>query len=263
MGKRTPESEYEELEGAGWNGTIFADPITKEYTTNCLSFDLNGQDVLIDVVGTGLDDTCNRRIVIPVAQRKWDDWLGESVWTCNNGLKKIPRFWKLRAYPKNFTASSATMNWMGERIRRYWNRSFGISEDACQGKNSSRKLRNSFRGFYCSSLRCDTNVRDVMQLRAPLDKSLKNKMDWYNFALMKDMGAEWFDKSIASDGMNFFIPPACEVSRAVTADAKLKSEAIAGLVVGCLALLIGVIGIVIASCACCCPKVDKKDGMQV
>ena len=54
-----------------WNGTIFGPLYSKEYTTNALSYDINGNNVIIDIVGSGVNDTCNHLIRIPTPVSMW------------------------------------------------------------------------------------------------------------------------------------------------------------------------------------------------
>jgi hypothetical protein len=202
VGKQDKESNYEPLEGVNWNSTLYGSSLSKEFTTNCLSYDLNGNDVVIDLIGTGKEDTCNRKIVIPVPENEWDAWINESEFKCRNGLSKIPRFWKLRAYPKQFDADLKTLNWIRDKVKRYWNESSGGS-DKCE----SVTMQWIFSHFYCKSVHCDEDIIDRIQLFKLLEKDLKDTMEWYDFALMSDMGKEWFAKNVVANGMNFFTEP--------------------------------------------------------
>ena len=70
-----------------WETVIFSSHINLEYTTNSLAYDSNGNNVVIDLTGNGVRDTCHRNIRIPVSTNDWNMW---SI------REKLYRFWKLR-----------------------------------------------------------------------------------------------------------------------------------------------------------------------
>jgi tRNA nucleotidyltransferase/poly(A) polymerase len=106
MPSNDPNSAYEPLEGVNWRGTIFGPAFGKEFTTNALSYDMNGNDVIIDIIGSGTMDTCKKNIVIPVHEDMWELWTEEQNGIMFNGYKKLPRFWKLRAVHQETLARS-------------------------------------------------------------------------------------------------------------------------------------------------------------
>ena len=73
--------------------TFFGNLTNLEYTTNSLGYyddTVNNRGIVIDFPGSGVNDTCNKVIRIPVPRDQWDDWYSGNYW-------KIFRCWKLLA----------------------------------------------------------------------------------------------------------------------------------------------------------------------
>lgn len=80
----------EPIDVANYQKNFFDDHSFLEYTANSLGFDSNANDVVIDVTGHGVSDTCDKVIRIPVHRRRWEEWLR------NNKPTVVFRYWKLR-----------------------------------------------------------------------------------------------------------------------------------------------------------------------
>ena len=83
--------------------TFYTNLTYLEFTTNSLAYDINGLDVVIDLAGTGVRDTCNRSIRIPSdddSLSSWDAWRDAYM---DSG--KLYRYWKLRF--KGYSAINA------------------------------------------------------------------------------------------------------------------------------------------------------------
>ena len=94
------EGDGEEMDLANWNTTFFGSLTNLEYTTNSLGYyedKANDRGIIVDLPGTGVEDTCNKWIRIPVPSDQWQDWYNGDNW-------KIVRYWKLRA--KGYTAQN-------------------------------------------------------------------------------------------------------------------------------------------------------------
>ena len=87
--------ETEELDAANWDNNFYGDGTGLEYTTNSIGYFTNpatGQ-IIIDITGSGVDDTCDKKIGLPVVQDHWGDWFENA----KNGYYVVYRAWKLRA----------------------------------------------------------------------------------------------------------------------------------------------------------------------
>ncbi len=62
------DSNLKNVDVASTNITFYAPISQLEYTVNSMAFDLNGNDVIIDLTGTGEMDVCNKRIRIPSSE---------------------------------------------------------------------------------------------------------------------------------------------------------------------------------------------------
>ena len=92
----------DELDAANWKETFFGDGTILEYTTNSIAYFANGKDIVIDLTGSGVYDTCKKLIRIPVAEHLRNAWKSES---------KTFRYWKLRA--KGYKAADeGTLNFI-------------------------------------------------------------------------------------------------------------------------------------------------------
>ena len=92
--EKAKDEETNNIEAANWNETFFGDGTSLEYTTNSISYFGYGLNIVIDITGNGVNDTCNKKIRIPVATDVRDKWASPLKLYC---------FWKLRV--KGYTAA--------------------------------------------------------------------------------------------------------------------------------------------------------------
>lgn len=115
------------------NMTFYASLVNLEYTANSLAYGKNGEDIILDIPGSGVKDACNRTIRIPSdddSESSWDDWYTSD--------SKLYRYWKLRA--KGFTAfNNATKSYITSNVVR------AISDN---GVPRGRAFKN----FYCKTV---------------------------------------------------------------------------------------------------------------
>ncbi|XP_028404373.1 uncharacterized protein LOC114527011 [Dendronephthya gigantea] len=94
------EGDGEDIDLANWNNSFFGNLTNLEYTTNSLAYyddAVANRGVVIDFTASGVNDTCNKLIRIPVPRDQWKDWYQGDAW-------KIFRYWKLLA--KGYEAES-------------------------------------------------------------------------------------------------------------------------------------------------------------
>ena len=116
------DDEVDRIDAGTWNETFFGDGTSLEYTTNSIAFFATGLNIVIDITGQGVSDTCNKKINIPVAADNWDQWATS---------EKLYHFWILRV--KGYTAADFdTMSYV-----------------LLEAKISIMKTPDSFHGFYC------------------------------------------------------------------------------------------------------------------
>ena len=92
VGNETVESDpnVQDIDLASTEITFYAPLKDLEYTVNSMAYDLNGNDVVIDVTGVGQVDACNKHIRIPSDDGSIESW---NLWATES---KVFRFWKLR-----------------------------------------------------------------------------------------------------------------------------------------------------------------------
>ena len=81
------DGETDIIDASVWDETFFGDGTKLEYTTNSVSFFAGNLNIIIDITGNGVDDTCNKKIQIPVSLQNRDKWMSYT---------KVFRYWKLR-----------------------------------------------------------------------------------------------------------------------------------------------------------------------
>jgi len=66
-------SEYDTIDAINWDylAGLFAPPYILEYTTNTMFYDISINNVIIDVTGLGVSDTCNKLVRIAANQSEW------------------------------------------------------------------------------------------------------------------------------------------------------------------------------------------------
>ena len=158
-------------------GKTFYAPLSDlEYTANSLAYDTNGNDVIIDLPGNGVDDVCARKIRIPSddnSEGSWDAWR-----RAQNGTKKLYRFWKLRA--KGFTAfSDATENYIVQHSKEI------IDSDNPTGQG--------FKQFYCSTIfgSSYSSTRNSCPATEEVCTAKAGKAATYNMVLTQDFSNDY------------------------------------------------------------------------
>ncbi len=153
--------------------TTFYAPISHlEYTANSMAYDLNGNDVIIDLTGTGETDVCNTHIRIPSEDDSIESW---NQWLNDTNRSALLRFWKLRI--KGFIAyNNATLNFITSQSILL------INDDT-----------NSFGNSYCYNVygsnynpatkTCSVNLSVC---EANTAKAMR-----YNMVLAEDFGEYW------------------------------------------------------------------------
>ena len=118
------ERETDILDAANWNDTFFGDGTGLEYTTNSIAYFAEEINIVIDITGRGINDTCSKTIRIPVPAKDRDKWKSSD---------KLYRFWKLRV--KGYTAADTdTMSYIVK-----------------EAKESIVKDPEKFKNFYCNA----------------------------------------------------------------------------------------------------------------
>ena len=153
-----------------WETIIFSSHINLEYTTNSLAYDSNGNNVVIDLTGNGVRDTCHRNIRIPVSSNDWSKW---------STREKLYRFWKLRVSGYK-SYDSETMKFIVENTKTE------IIAD-----------KTSFIKFYCESLlstqySSDINICLVTSNSTSVCER-KNKLD---AIFQTDLGILFWEKEV-------------------------------------------------------------------
>lgn len=99
----------------------FFDLDSQEYTPNSLYFD-TFNNLLIDLSGYGVEDAVHKQMRIPVERADWDLWLfktNQGEYFKRKFLRKIPRFWKLKASGYK-SADNATQPYLMNVIENLW-----------------------------------------------------------------------------------------------------------------------------------------------
>ena len=164
--------EGDDIDLASTDLFFFSPPSALEYTVNSLAYETSGDDVIIDLPGTGVVDACNRHIRIPSddgSEASWDEWRNAS------SIKKVYRFWKLRE--KKLTPyNNATL----EYIVRY--ATLGIEEKP-----------DGFYDFYCSEvfdIDYDADSHTCPAAQDTCESGLENEFDFHR-AFEEDFMDYW------------------------------------------------------------------------
>ena len=157
------------------NMTFYASLVNLEYTANSLAYGKNGEDLILDIPGSGVKDACNKIIRIPSDDNSVSSW--ETWYTSDS---KLYRYWKLRA--KGFTAfNNATEDYIIHNVMRAIN----------NGVPTGRE----FKDFYCKTVygaQAQYSSADNM-CRASMDDCGKgnSKAAIYNMLLQDDLGRKY------------------------------------------------------------------------
>ena len=121
--------DREKIDVSEWKETFFGSGVALEYTTNSLAFFSGDLDIVIDITGHGINDTCYKKIRIPVGDDLRNNW----AYFQDENDTKVYRYWKLRF--KGYDAADAST------------KSYIISEAIKNiEKDTSRFLK-----FYCKT----------------------------------------------------------------------------------------------------------------
>lgn len=174
VGNNNADPDLRDMDIASTDSTFYV-PITNlEYTVNSMAYDLNGNDVIIDLAGTGQVDACNKHIRIPSSDGSMKSW---NAWLNVGGSILLYRYWKLR-YKGLDAANRKT-------------RLFIVTKT----KNSITNDPSSFSDFYCHYVQDgdydeEGNTCDV--LPEDCEDSL-SQAEAYNEKFAEDLGMFWIE----------------------------------------------------------------------
>ena len=165
-------AEGDDIDLASTDLFFFSPPSALEYTVNSLAYDTSGDDVIIDLPGTGVVDACNRHVRIPSddgSEESWDEW------RMTSSITKVYRFWKLRE--KRLTPfNNATRDYIVRYAR------MGIEEDPAK-----------FFDFYCDEVfdtEYDASSNSCPAAQETCESGLENQFDFHR-AFEEDFMEYW------------------------------------------------------------------------
>ena len=97
------------IDSDSWNNTFFGDGISLQYTTNSIAYFSDKLNIVVDITGHGISDTCNKIIHIPVEAEYWEQWVSP---------EKLFSFWKLRAMGYR-PLDADTMSYVTLKIKQF------------------------------------------------------------------------------------------------------------------------------------------------
>ena len=163
------DGDTDVMDASNWSKTFFGSRIHLEYTTNSMAYFGDDLNIIIDITGHGISDTCSRKVRIPVGVDQRQEWVSAT---------KVYRFWKLRV--KGYTAiDTDTM-------------SFIVSEAKKGMSNNSTE----FQSFYCKNALTGQWMSLGASCVIPTyscDRALRKK-EKYDTALKMDLDF-WDDKA--------------------------------------------------------------------
>ena len=160
------EQETEVMDAANWNDTFFGDGTDLEYTTNSIAYFAEEINIVIDITGRGISDTCNKTIRIPVLAKDRDKW---------KSSEKLYRFWKLRV--KGYTAADTdTMSYIVEGA-----------------KESIVKDPEKFKNFYCKTALDGKRTNSQCKIESEKCWGALKKKEKYDAVFEMDLGKFWSD----------------------------------------------------------------------
>ena len=93
IGNTTVDKDLDVMDIGPTNSTFYVPIYKLEYTVNAMAYDTNGNNVIIDLTGTGTRDACGHLIRIPSRDDSLASW---NLWL-ENTYGVLYRFWKLRS----------------------------------------------------------------------------------------------------------------------------------------------------------------------
>lgn len=170
IGNTTVDPDLDVVDIATTNITFYMPLYKLEYTVNAMAYDTNGNDVIIDLTGTGSVDACNWKIRIPSVSNTIESW---KTWLENTHA--VYRFWKLRT--KGLVAFSNT------------------TQEFIVQNAKEQMVTNplSFAGFYCNYVyggKYDANQNwcDIDKTKC---KSATANAALYDKVLLQDLQGFW------------------------------------------------------------------------
>ena len=141
------------MDSASWNKTFFGDGTNLQYTTNSIAYFADDFNIVIDITGQGVSDTCNMIIRIPVAADHWEQWVSS---------EKLFSFWKLRA--------------MGYRAADADTMAYVFSKT----KQSIMEAPEHFKNFYCTEILSGQWKNSTCFIKSKLCSEALSKKESFN-----------------------------------------------------------------------------------
>ena len=163
---KATEEMAEVLDISNWDETFFGAGDKLEYTTNSIAYFADGLNIIIDITGQGVSDTCNKSIRIPVREDDREQWASRS---------KVYRFWKLRI--KGYTAIDTST------------KSFIVS----YAKRSIEDDTEYFKAYYCYTTLSGQWMNSICMIPKELCKQAMISKQEYDIAFKADLKDFWED----------------------------------------------------------------------
>ena len=162
--------ETDVIDASVWSETFFGSGVALEYTTNSLAYFSGGLDIVIDLTGYGINDTCHKKIRIPVGEDmryEWANYKGDTI--------KVYRYWKLRVKGYN-PVDMSTKNYI-------------VSEAMSRILNNNK----TFKSFYCSNaLGGKWNSKEkICEIQQENCAAALRKKDGYDTKFKDDLDQFW------------------------------------------------------------------------
>ena len=158
------ERETDVLDAANWKDTFFGNGAGLEYTTNSIAYFAEEINIVIDITGRGISDTCSKTIRIPVPAEDRDEW---------KSSEKLYRFWKLRV--KVYTAADTdTMSYIVKGA-----------------KESILKDPEKFKKFYCKTVLDGNWTNSQCEIEGEKCSGALEKKEKYDTVFEMDLGEFW------------------------------------------------------------------------
>ena len=170
IGNTTEDTDLDVMDIGSTNSTFYVPISHLEYTVNSMAYDTNGNDVIIDLTGTGTMDACNGHIRIPSRDNSMGTW---EEWLKNIGV--VYRFWKLRT--KGLVAfNNATQDFIVDKA-----------------KQEMKDLPKSFPKFYCTYVYSGSYHADDNKCRIEASKCKSGlaNANLYARTMYQDLGEFW------------------------------------------------------------------------
>ena len=163
---KATEEMAEVLDISNWDETFFGSGDKLEYTTNSIAYFADDLNIIIDITGQGVNDTCNKNIRIPVREDDREKWASRS---------KVYRFWKLRI--KEYKAIDTSTQ------------SFIV----LYAKRSIMNDTEYFKSYYCNTTLSGKWINSACMIPKELCEDAKCSKRKYDSAFKEDLGDFWAD----------------------------------------------------------------------